>query len=78
MTAWYEGGGEGRTEARDGKDAGILITHLPLICQIKRSSFPDHIVPNSPECILKLCPPGHIDQEVAGGVDGEGQVGHHG
>ena len=77
MTAWYVRGGEGRTEVRHGKDAGILITHLPLICQIKRSGFPDHIVPNSPECLLKPCPPGHVDQEVAGGVDGEGQVGHH-
>ena len=27
---------------------------------------------------LEFSSPGHIDQEVGGGVDGEGQVGHHG
>ena len=38
----------------------------------------DKVIRCSPKCLLEFCSPGHIDQEVGGGVDGEGQVGHHG
>ena len=38
----------------------------------------DKIIRCSPKCLLEFGSPGHIDQEVGGGVDGEGQVGHHG